>query len=65
MLSKKYIGLFSGLIAFFIILLLPEPAGMSIAAKNAAAVVVIMSIWWIGNPRICHSISAAGFVPAV
>ncbi len=47
MISKKYIGLAAGVIAFSIILLLPEPAGMSPQAKSAAAVVVLMSIWWI------------------
>jgi sodium-dependent dicarboxylate transporter 2/3/5 len=47
MISKKYIGLAVGVIAFTVILLLPEPAGMSPQAKSAAAVVVLMSIWWI------------------
>jgi len=45
--SKKYIGLFTGIIAFIVILLLPEPEGLSLQAKSAAAVVVLMSIWWI------------------
>jgi len=47
MLSRKYIGLISGIIAFVIILVMPEPDGMSAQAKSAAAVVVLMSIWWI------------------
>jgi len=47
MISKKYIGLLSGLLVFILVLFLPEPAGMSVAAKNAAAVVLLMSIWWI------------------
>lgn len=50
MLSKKYIGLLSGIVVFIIILFLPEPKGMSVEAKNAAAVVVLMSIWWITEP---------------
>jgi solute carrier family 13 (sodium-dependent dicarboxylate transporter), member 2/3/5 len=62
MLSRKYIGLFSGLIVFFIVLLLPEPAGMTIAAKNAAAVVLIMSIWWITG---AIPIYATAFLPLV
>lgn len=47
MISKKYIGLICGVAAFFIILALPVPEGMSVQAKSAAAVVVLMSIWWI------------------
>src|SRR5512138_2944430 len=62
MLSKKYIGLFSGLIIFFIIIFLPEPAGMSVAAKNAAAVVLLMSIWWI---TAAIPIYATAFLPVV
>jgi sodium-dependent dicarboxylate transporter 2/3/5 len=47
MMSKKFTGLLSGIVVFLIILFLPEPTGMSVAAKNAAAVLVLMSIWWI------------------
>ncbi len=47
MLSTKYIGLLLGIFAFIVIMFLPEPAGMSFQAKSAAAVVVLMSIWWI------------------
>jgi sodium-dependent dicarboxylate transporter 2/3/5 len=49
MISRKYIGLVTGIAAFIIILLLPEPAGMSAQAKGAAAVVVLMSIWWMSE----------------
>jgi sodium-dependent dicarboxylate transporter 2/3/5 len=45
--SKRYIGFFTGILAFIVILLLPEPEGLSPQGKNAAAVVVLMSIWWI------------------
>lgn len=45
--SKRYIGLFTGILAFIIILLLPEPEGLSPQGKHAAAVVILMSIWWI------------------
>lgn len=44
--SKRYIGFFSGIIAFIIILFLPAPDGLSPEGKSAAAVVVLMSIWW-------------------
>lgn len=45
--SKRYIGFFTGILAFLIILLLPAPEGLSHEGKSAAAVVVLMSIWWI------------------
>lgn len=45
--SKKYIGLFGGILVFIIILFLPEPEGLSLHGKYTAAVVVLMSIWWI------------------
>ncbi|HNR72621.1 MAG TPA: SLC13 family permease [Cyclobacteriaceae bacterium] len=47
MITRKYVGLICGVIAFIVILALPEPDGMSPQAKSAAAVVVLMSIWWI------------------
>ena len=47
MVTRKYIGLAAGIIAFLVIYLLPEPMGMSVQAKSVAAVVVLMSIWWI------------------
>jgi sodium-dependent dicarboxylate transporter 2/3/5 len=62
MISKKNIGLFSGILVFLIVLLLPEPSGMSVAAKNAAAVVLIMSIWWISG---AIPIYATAFLPLV
>lgn len=45
--SKRYIGLFTGILAFIIIMVLPAPAGLSHEGKSAAAVVILMSIWWI------------------
>jgi sodium-dependent dicarboxylate transporter 2/3/5 len=62
MISKKNIGLLSGLLVFILILVLPEPTGMSVAAKNAAAVVLIMSIWWISG---AIPIYATAFLPLV
>ncbi|MCF8379315.1 MAG: SLC13 family permease [Bacteroidales bacterium] len=46
---KNYIGLIGGLVIFIIILILPAPQGLSVQGKNAAAVVVLMSIWWIAG----------------
>lgn len=45
--SKRYIGFFTGILAFIIIMVLPAPAGLSHEGKSAAAVVILMSIWWI------------------
>ena len=60
--SKKYIGLFSGILSFVIILLLPEPEGLSAQGKHAAAVVVLMSIWWITE---AIPVYVTAFVPLV
>jgi len=62
MISNKYIGLLSGLLVFLLVLILPEPSGMSVAAKNTAAVVLIMSIWWITG---AIPIYATAFLPLV
>ncbi len=62
MISNKYIGLLSGVIVFILVLFLPEPLGMSVAAKNCAAVVLIMSIWWISG---AIPIYATAFLPLV
>lgn len=46
---KGYTGLFSGILVFLIIIFLPAPESMTVEAKNAAAVVMLMSIWWIAG----------------
>jgi sodium-dependent dicarboxylate transporter 2/3/5 len=40
------LGLWGGLLAFAIMLLLPAPAGMPPAAWNTTALVVLMATWW-------------------
>ena len=60
MLSTKYTGLLLGILAFIIIIVLPVPDGMSVQAKNAAAVVVLMSIWWISE---AIPVFATAFMP--
>lgn len=45
--STKYTGLILGMLAFLVIMLIPTPSGMSVEAKSAAGVVILMSIWWI------------------
>ncbi|MDO9154209.1 MAG: DASS family sodium-coupled anion symporter [Paludibacter sp.] len=62
MLSTKLIGLLSGIIFFVLILLLPTPNSMSIEAKSVAAVVVLMSIWWL---TAAIPIYATAFLPLV
>ncbi len=47
MFNKKYQGLFIGILVFFVVLLLPTPSGMTYEAKSVAAVVLMMSIWWV------------------
>jgi len=60
--SKKYIGLLTGLVLFFGILFLPNPAGMSTEAKNALAVVTLMTVWWIAE---AIPVYATAFLPLV
>lgn len=62
MLSKKYSGIIGGIIAFVVILLLPTPTGMSVEAKGAAAVVVLMSVWWVTE---AIPVYVTAFVPLV
>ena len=60
MLSIRYKGLLLGILAFVLILVLPLPAGMSMQARSAAAVVVLMSIWWITE---AIPVFATAFIP--
>jgi sodium-dependent dicarboxylate transporter 2/3/5 len=45
--NRKYIAILTGIALFIVLLLLPVPSGMTAAARNAAAVVLLMAIWWI------------------
>ncbi|MDZ4747842.1 MAG: SLC13 family permease [Saprospiraceae bacterium] len=60
MLSTRYTGLMLGIFAFVIIMILPLPVGMTFEAKSAAAVVVLMSIWWITE---AIPVFATAFIP--
>ena len=60
--KRKVIGLYLGLIIFITILLLPTPDGMLPEAKRAAAVTLLMSIWWITE---AIPISATAFLPMI
>ena len=39
-------GLWGGLAAFILMLLLPAPAGMPLAAWRTTAIIVLMATWW-------------------
>ena len=54
-------GLIGGLLAFIVVLLLPTPEGMSPMAQRAAAVTVLMAVWWMTE---AIPIAATAFVPA-
>ena len=42
-------GLWGGLVAFLILLALPAPAGMPLAAWRTTAIVVLMATWWMSQ----------------
>ena len=44
--NKKSVGFFVGIIASLIILVLPESEGLAPEAQRAAAIFVLMGIWW-------------------
>ena len=46
---RQVIGLFAGLIAFTLLLLLPAPAGLGDKAWHMAAVIVLMGVWWVSE----------------
>ncbi len=48
-LKKKIVLLLGGLTLFFLMLVVPAPAGISPEGQKMAAVAVLMAIWWIGE----------------
>jgi sodium-dependent dicarboxylate transporter 2/3/5 len=60
--SRKHLGFFLGILGFIILLLLPTPDGLSVEAQRAAAVVLLMSIWWISE---AIPVYVTAFVPLV
>lgn len=60
--SKKWIGFLAGATIFTVIIMLPVPHGMSIGAKNAAAVALLMATWWMTETI---PIYATAFIPLV
>lgn len=59
---RQRIGLLLGPIAFFIMLLIPTPEGMSIEAQRVAAVTLLMAIWWVSE---AIPIPATSLLPVV
>lgn len=59
---KEIVGLSIGLGLFFLVLILPAPAGMSIAAKKVAAVSVLMVSLWITEAA---PLAVVSFIPLV
>lgn len=60
--SRQTIGLYTGIVLFAILLLLPTPEGMSPSAKKAAAVTLLMATWWVTE---AIPIAVTGLVPLV
>ncbi|MEG0498546.1 MAG: DASS family sodium-coupled anion symporter, partial [Alistipes sp.] len=47
--KQKLVGLILGIAVFVAILLLPQPAGISVTAWHMIAVVLLVAIWWISE----------------
>ena len=58
--KNKMIGLVVGLVVFLAILALPNPVGLSTEGKRAAAVAILMTVWWISE---AIPIYATAFLP--
>ncbi|MFC3051893.1 SLC13 family permease [Kordiimonas pumila] len=54
--------LLSGLVIFFILLLMPQPEGMTASGQSLLAVVVLMAIWWMGGGA---SITTTALLPLI
>jgi solute carrier family 13 (sodium-dependent dicarboxylate transporter), member 2/3/5 len=48
--TRQYFGLMAGLLAFFALLALPPPEGMSDKSMLVAAMAALMAMWWICEP---------------
>ena len=59
---SKYIAILAGIIFLVLVLLLPVPKGMAPEAWHAAAVAILMAIWWITE---AIPIYATAFLPMV
>lgn len=58
--NRQTVGLIGGAAAFILMLALPTPSGMAPVAMRAAAVTVLMAVWWMTE---AIPISATALVP--
>jgi len=58
----KSLGLIIGPVCFLLILILPAPTGLGVEAQRAAAVTVLMAIWWLSD---AIPMGATGLLPLV
>ncbi|MEM9675380.1 MAG: SLC13 family permease [Bacteroidota bacterium] len=45
--TQKTAGLLAGALLFLVVWLMPTPEGMTTAAQSAAAVALLMAVWWV------------------
>jgi len=45
--NRQKLGLFTGLPLFLVLLLLPQPAGLSAEGQRTLAITILMAFWWI------------------
>jgi len=60
--KKQAIILIAGIIAFAILILMPQPEGMTAEGQSLLAVVILMAIWWMGEGT---SISITALLPII
>ncbi len=60
--KKQMAVLLTGLMVFFLILLMPQPDGMTVSGQRLLAVVILMAVWWMGEGT---SITVTALLPLV
>lgn len=60
--SARTIGLWIGLILFFVVLFAPQQSGLTSEAKSLLAITLLMLIWWVTE---AIPIYATAFLPAI
>ncbi|MCZ6580758.1 MAG: SLC13 family permease, partial [Nitrospirae bacterium] len=60
--KKQMAVLLTGLMVFFLILLMPQPEGMTVSGQRLLAVVMLMAVWWMGEGT---SITVTALLPLV
>ncbi|WP_422079350.1 SLC13 family permease [Ulvibacterium sp.] len=62
MFEHAKIGLWLGILLFLVILVLPNPAGLSLEGKRMAAIALLMVVWWVTE---AIPIYVTAFLPVV